>query len=151
MVNYFEVLSIDTKYDISLKELDEAYFQMQLKYHPDRFATKPEAERLEAQAKSELANTAYTVLKNPFSRAEHMVNLNGFSINEEFRDMELMEKIFEWHDAFADNPEKTMQEISELKSHLENDLSTQLKSMQFKEAATTLQKLKFVDTALKNK
>ena len=45
------------------------------KFHPDNFATKSQAEQLQALQSTSLLNTAYTALKTPLNRASYLLNL----------------------------------------------------------------------------
>ena len=50
--------------------LEKAYFAAQRQFHPDRFATRPAPERLEALQQATAINEAYEVLKSLRGRAE---------------------------------------------------------------------------------
>jgi molecular chaperone HscB len=77
MINLFDILGLETTYALDLKALEQAYFAAQRVTHPDRFIGKPETERLDAISKSQLVNDAYETLKNPLTRAEHLLELQG--------------------------------------------------------------------------
>lgn len=62
---------------LNLAQLEKAYFAAQRATHPDRFIGKPEAERVAAISRSTLVNDAYETLKNPLTRAEHLLELQG--------------------------------------------------------------------------
>lgn len=150
MVNYFEILGLEEVYDLSLKVLDDAYFKMQMQYHPDRFAMKTEEERYAAAAQSELINAAYQVLKKPFTRAQHLVSLYVEIDNKPLDDVDLMERIFEWHEELAVDREETLKEIFAFQSELEAELRALIASQDYKSAAEVIKKMKFVNSALEN-
>lgn len=79
MQSFFDILGIAAGFEMNLKALEQAYFAAQRTCHPDRFVGKPEAERIAAITRSQLVNDAYDTLKNPLSRAEHLLELNGIS------------------------------------------------------------------------
>jgi molecular chaperone HscB len=83
MQNFFDILGLSPDFALDEKALEKAYFGAQRKTHPDLAIGKPEAERVEAFLKSQLVNEAYETLKNPLSRAEHMLALQNIFVNTE--------------------------------------------------------------------
>ncbi|MFO0389027.1 MAG: Fe-S protein assembly co-chaperone HscB [Alphaproteobacteria bacterium] len=79
-MNYFELLNITPAFDIDLGTLEKAYFTEQRKYHPDRFAIKPVAEKHAAMQRSVDINNAYNTLKDPLKRAQYLLSLNGIIV-----------------------------------------------------------------------
>lgn len=79
MQNLFEILGFAPAFALDEKALADAYFTAQRATHPDRFVGKPEAERVAAITRSQMVNDAYETLKNPLTRAEHLLNLNGYA------------------------------------------------------------------------
>lgn len=77
MQSYFEILGVPTAFTLDVKALEHAYFAAQRACHPDRFVGKPEADRIAAITKSQQVNDAYETLKNPLTRAEHLLQLQG--------------------------------------------------------------------------
>ncbi len=80
MSNYFELLSIEKKYDIDMDILTTQYLAMQSKYHPDMIKTM-------TGKQSNLAisidlNTAYQILKDDFKRAEYLLLLNNIILDD---------------------------------------------------------------------
>lgn len=83
MLNYFELLGLPVTYALDENALRTAYFAAQRQWHPDRFVGKPETERAEAILKSQTVNEAYEALKNPLTRAEHLLEIHGVFVNSE--------------------------------------------------------------------
>ena len=52
-------------------EIKKAYKKLAIKWHPDKFAKSPEAERKDAEEKMKDINEAYDVLKDPKKRAQY--------------------------------------------------------------------------------
>lgn len=77
MQNHFEMLGLPAAFTLNLKALEQAYFTAQRACHPDRFIGKPEADRAAAISRSQAVNEAYETLKNPLTRAEHLLALQG--------------------------------------------------------------------------
>lgn len=84
MGNYFELLGFEPSFRLNLAALEKAYFTAQRATHPDRFVGKGEAERLAAITQSQRVNDAYETLKNPLTRAEHLLEMqNIHALNDE--------------------------------------------------------------------
>lgn len=80
MNNYFKLLGIEQNYAINLDLLDQQYFAMQLKYHPDKVGDI--SEKNFNLAISIDLNKAYSVLKDDLARAEHLLMLNNVNLDE---------------------------------------------------------------------
>ena len=78
MQSFFELLGLAPAFPLNEKALETAYFAAQRACHPDRLIGKSEAERIAAIQQSQLVNDAYETLKNPLTRAEHLLELQGF-------------------------------------------------------------------------
>ncbi|MFN7612459.1 MAG: Fe-S protein assembly co-chaperone HscB [Alphaproteobacteria bacterium] len=83
MLNYFEILGTPASFTLDVKALEKAYFNAQMAAHPDRQIGKSEAERIVAIERSMSANEAYETLKNPMTRAEHLLALSGVRVNSD--------------------------------------------------------------------
>lgn len=59
---------------IDLADLESRYKRLQVRLHPDRFATMSEQERQNSADTSAAVNQAYQVLKQPLKRAQYMVS-----------------------------------------------------------------------------
>ena len=79
-MNYFELLGLSPAFNLDLQALESAYFTQQRLYHPDRFVGKLPAERQAALHRSVDINKAYETLKNPFSRAQYLLHLQGTQV-----------------------------------------------------------------------
>lgn len=80
MQSFFEILGIPASFVLDEKALEQAYFTAQKACHPDRFIGKAEADRVAAVSRSQLVNDAYETLKNPLTRAEHLLELQGVHV-----------------------------------------------------------------------
>lgn len=75
--DYFGLLGFTPTFQLDLDALEKSYFAAQNQYHPDRFVGKSDEERLDAMLRSVDINRAYRVLKEPLSRAQHLLSLQG--------------------------------------------------------------------------
>jgi molecular chaperone HscB len=71
--NFFTLLGVKPACQIDLDSVEQHYRQAQAKWHPDRFVNATAAERLAALQQTSLLNDAYTTLKTPLRRAEHLL------------------------------------------------------------------------------
>ena len=74
-INYFKLLNLPQRFDLDEESLRSQFQQGMMEYHPDKHATKSEAEQKEAEEISMELNTAKTVLESPLSRAQHLLSL----------------------------------------------------------------------------
>jgi molecular chaperone HscB len=82
-MNYFEFFSLPRKLTLDVAALEKQFYTMSRKLHPDRFASKPLAEQEAALAQSSLLNDAYRTLKDPISRTQYLLKLEGVELEEQ--------------------------------------------------------------------
>jgi len=75
MQNYFELFNLKTSFFVDDEALKKAYQAQVTRFHPDNFATKSQAEQLQALQNTSLVNSAYTALKTPLNRASYLLYL----------------------------------------------------------------------------
>ena len=83
MSDYFTLLGLSPRFAMNSASLEERYFEIQRNVHPDRQIGKSEAERVAAIELSMRANDAYETLKNPLTRAQHLLEIQGIFVNTE--------------------------------------------------------------------
>ncbi len=99
----FALLGLERRYDVDREELDRHYRDLSRKYHPDRFATAPAAERTRSLLASTALNDAYRILKDPVRRAEHLLELGGQKLTErETVEPSFLMEIMELREALAE-------------------------------------------------
>lgn len=114
MVNYFELMNIPQQYQIDIAKLQQTLRQLQSKFHPDNNLDASVGEQnlslsantdgflresiaklsaLKPEQASAIINEAYNTLKNPDSRASHLLALKGISqsINQPIRDLDFLD------------------------------------------------------------
>lgn len=82
-MNYFEIFDIKISYSIDINLLEDRYFKRQKDFHPDRYASKSDDEKLDAMQKSMEANKAYETLKSDLLRAEYLITEQGIPLCKE--------------------------------------------------------------------
>lgn len=66
---YYDILGVSE--NASETEIKSAYRKLTLRWHPDRWASKPEKEKQQAEEKMKEINQAYEVLSNPEKRGNY--------------------------------------------------------------------------------
>ena len=77
MQNYFELFDLETSFFISDSILKDSYRREIARFHPDKFASKTDSEKLQALQNASLLNTAFESIKSPLSRASYLLKLEG--------------------------------------------------------------------------
>jgi molecular chaperone HscB len=77
MQNYFELFDLETSFFIDDDQLKSSYRKEISRFHPDKYATKSESEKLQALQNTSLLNTAFTSLKTPLNRASYLLKMQG--------------------------------------------------------------------------
>jgi molecular chaperone HscB len=75
--DYFTFLGLPRKLTLGAQELDNRFRELSRKFHPDYFYNAPPAERLASLERSSYLNDAYRTLRNPVSRIEHLLAIEG--------------------------------------------------------------------------
>ena len=157
MQNYFELFDLKTSFFVDDEALKKAYQAQVTRFHPDNFATKSQAEQLQALQNTSLVNSAYTALKTPLNRACYLLNLedvNPFDEKDTNMDAnflisqielrELLENIKEQQDNLAlDNFIERVQDFIKDNVASISEAFTQLRDLQ--EIKTLVRELKFYD------
>lgn len=132
MINYFQLLNLHETFSLALEDIEDNYFQLQLKYHPDQVKSAEEKNKY-LQISSNL-NLAYKTLKCPYTRAEHILNLKGIDLTapnlKSVISMDFLENIFSWQTRL--NAINTVTELKKLQNILNvsyNNTITELRSL----------------------
>ena len=82
-MNPFEIFGLKPQFRIDKQKLDEKYFEIQKKVHPDRFASASDTEKRVAQQWATLINDAFQKLSDPIQRGKALCALRGHLIDED--------------------------------------------------------------------
>ena len=77
MQNYFELFDLDISFFISDTNLKDSYRREIARFHPDKYASKSDSEKLQALQNTSLLNTAFESIKSPLNRASYLLKLDG--------------------------------------------------------------------------
>ena len=80
MQSHFELFGLPPAFAVDEIRLERAYREIQSQVHPDRFAHAGDAERRASLQWTTRVNEAYRTLRNPVSRASHLLALNGVDV-----------------------------------------------------------------------
>ncbi|HEV8347799.1 MAG TPA: Fe-S protein assembly co-chaperone HscB [Vicinamibacterales bacterium] len=75
--DFFSFLGLPRKLNLDMGDLEQRYRALSRQFHPDYFYNAPAAERRASLEKSSYLNDAYRSLKNPVSRIEYLLQLEG--------------------------------------------------------------------------
>jgi molecular chaperone HscB len=82
-MGYFSFFDLPQKLTLDVVALEKQFYVLSRKLHPDRFASRPVAEQETALAQSSLLNDAYRTLKDPISRTQYLLTLEGVELEEQ--------------------------------------------------------------------
>src|ERR1700712_128179 len=82
-MDFFTFFTLPRKLALDVPALEKQFYAMSRRLHPDRFAAKPVAEQEAALAQSSLLNDAYRTLKDPISRTQYLLKLEGVELEEQ--------------------------------------------------------------------
>ena len=83
MKTYFDMVGLDRRYHLSLRELEERYHAGAREHHPDRHVRDAERQRVASALATAELTEAYRTLKDPVKRAEYLLELEGVRIADE--------------------------------------------------------------------
>ena len=75
--DYFTFFGLPRALTIDAADLERRFRELSRKFHPDYFYNAPPAERLASHERSSYLNDAYRALRNPVSRIEHLLAIEG--------------------------------------------------------------------------
>jgi molecular chaperone HscB len=81
--DYFAVFGLPRKLDLDRKALEQEFYKLSRKLHPDVFARAPQAEQERALELSSRLNDAYRTLRDPIERTKYLLALEGVKLEEQ--------------------------------------------------------------------
>ena len=155
-MDYFTLFGLPQSFEIDAAQLTARFQELQRQFHPDRFASQPERERLQALQQAATINQGYQALRQPLPRAEYLLSLHGFDINNEQHTMRdndfLMAQLAlrEELDAIENAPDAEaklqafMQRIEAMMQQRSAQMRQELADARWETAADTVRKLRFL-------
>jgi molecular chaperone HscB len=105
-LNYYDFFEIPHHLSLDLKDLEQRFYALSRKWHPDRFARAGAEEVALALDASAILNDGYRTLRDPIKRAGYLLKEQGFDIGEQqSKDVppELLEEVFELNMALEES------------------------------------------------
>jgi molecular chaperone HscB len=75
MSDYFSVFGLPRKLQVDLAALQQRFYELSRRYHPDFHQGASEAEQVATLERSALVNRAYRALRDPVGRLEYLIAL----------------------------------------------------------------------------
>lgn len=156
-MDYFTLFGLSPNYTLDSEQLTHRFQDLQRQYHPDRFATCSEQEKMQSLQQAATINAAYQALRHPLKRAEYMLLLQGIDINNEQHTMHdtafLMEQLAlrEELDDIENSPKALelltafMRNVKQMQQTRSTSMVAYLDAMDWEQAADTVRKLRFLD------
>jgi len=155
-MDYFTLFGLTPGYVVDTQQLATRYQELQRQFHPDKYASRPQAEQLLAVNQSATINQAWQTLRHPLLRAEYLLLLNGFDLANEqhtvrdtaflMEQLELREEL----DSIEQSADITALEafaskVTTMIQSRSTKMVQELDSAQWEQAADTVRKLRFLD------
>jgi len=144
--DYFSFFGLPRKLNLDLAVLEREFYQLSRKLHPDVYARASAEEQGWSLEKSSQLNDAYRTLKDPITRTEYLLKLEGVQLEEQSKTAtdqaratgavkkqvvppELLEEVFELNlqleeartnKKMGEIDEDLAHQLEETKSHLED-------------------------------
>lgn len=155
-MDYFTLFGLPAQYPLDVQALATRFQDLQRQFHPDRFASRPQAEQLAAVQQSATINQAWQTLRNPLSRAEYLLSLHGFDLASEqhtvrdtaflMEQLELREELDEIERAEDSGRLEAFQKrVKRMYDARHQQMVEQLDNQTWDVAADTVRKLRFLD------
>jgi molecular chaperone HscB len=81
--SYFSLFQLPQHLNLDVVALEKQFYALSRRLHPDRFASKPASEQEAALTASSHLNDAYRTLKDPISRTQYLLKLEGVELEEQ--------------------------------------------------------------------
>jgi molecular chaperone HscB len=78
-LDFFSFLSLPRKLNLDMADFEQRYRALSRQFHPDYFYNAAPAERRASLEKSSYLNDAYRTLRNPISRVDYLLKLEGLA------------------------------------------------------------------------
>jgi molecular chaperone HscB len=100
--DHFELFGLPRSFALDERSLESRYHELQSSAHPDRHASRPEAERRLSMQWSTRINEAYRLLRAPLTRARYLLELEGVDVaaeNNTAMPVDFLMQQMEWREA----------------------------------------------------
>ena len=81
--DFFSLFALPRKLSIDLEDLEQRYYALSRRLHPDLFHDRAPAEQVASLRATALVNRAYRILKDPVQRGLYWLSLHGESLGRD--------------------------------------------------------------------
>jgi len=122
-MNYFELYEMPVSLQVDKKYVQDKYFELQKKYHPDFFSNESEEEQADVLDKSSMINKAYKTFQNGDDTIKYVLQLKELLEEEEkyqlppeflIEMMELNEALMEVDDSSLEETETKINQLQKI-------------------------------------
>ena len=130
-MNYFELFEMPVSLQVDKKYLQEKYFELQRKYHPDFFSNESEDEQAIVLEKSSMINKAYKTFQNDDETIKYVLQLKELLEEEEKYQLppEFLTEMMELNEALMDVDDSSLEETETKISQLEKKLYDEVQNI----------------------
>ncbi len=82
-IDYFQALGQERRFGVNAATLEREFHRLSRRLHPDRFARASAEEQQNSLAATALLNDAWRTLRDPVTRLEYLLKLEGYAVGEE--------------------------------------------------------------------
>ncbi|TYZ57328.1 hypothetical protein PybrP1_002920 [[Pythium] brassicae (nom. inval.)] len=75
--DYFEMFKIPKNFSLEQRKIEQTYWNLQKRLHPDLYGSKSEFEKELSATNAAVVNDAYNMLKTPNTRVKYLLALHG--------------------------------------------------------------------------
>lgn len=158
--DFFAIFSLPQHWEINASQLEKRFRRLQQQFHPDRYASNSEIEKRRAMEMAATINRAHQTLKNPLTRAQYLLELQGCDVNQDSQitsdgqflmaQMMQRETLAEIRETDTSDPEKSLNALQSLSDeaqrdyqHLQQQFAQQYREEDYSQALDTVAKMQF--------
>src|ERR1700730_2941021 len=124
--DHFSLFGLPRKLWVEMSALEKKFLELSWKLHPDKFVNASPEEQETSLRRSSQLNDAYRVLRDPVSRVEYLLEIEGMRKEGEHKQQappELLEEVFELNESLDELREAKASggDLGALKSRLESE------------------------------
>lgn len=128
----FELLDLETRFEQNDREIQDRYYDLSRRLHPDRFAAQAPSLRMKCQELYAALNQAYTAIRDPELRLETLLRLSGALSPVDPKQMEkgqsqipldMAERYFELQELVLENPKAAKEQATQFETEIERETS----------------------------
>lgn len=111
-MNYFELFEMPVSLQVDKKYVQDKYFELQKKYHPDFFSNESEEEQDDVLEKSSMINKAYKTFQNDDETIKYVLQLKELLEEEEKYQLppEFLIEMMELNEALMEVDDSSLEE-----------------------------------------